>query len=1543
MKKLYPYRSSPSVHYNKFNEGVRSLMTGISREDYTKKKQELIDYIKDIVEKNGECITMGDIEAESSPVYKHTIGVGQQDLIHLIETLYPTRAKVEIYDNWNEDILDSYTVPYEFLSPDTLIEIKELLQDGIEYKHINESLRDKMTPKTHEDISKALSKKHPNDKLYIGVTENQPWLVKQSLEEGATVHLTDHSDLFLHAVKSEYYEIVSLLVQYGSIVQQALSQAVRDGQFGMVKFLVKNGANPTASPSLLTNACYWGHTNIVQYLLAHGADVHNDDDNALYMAVAGGYPSVVEILLKHGANPRGHGDEIIGRSKYDGQRGMTRLLQRYDKTNEDVDNTVGNTSVRSMMTPRTGLDDIVDKYLYKYPQLGTFDYTKYGWTVDFDKSTFDEPHSSESIHIVFRDRDDKEWVMYIEPDTTSRPVQIHLIVGRDNGTKGINFKFQSYESLITKLEQLGILSETSLKSMALPGFSPPQRGGRDAAKRGSHKNACQKNDTILQVNEQLSYFEKMPLQKFSTFHIGENAKLTPFEKMPLQKFSDFTMFQESIRDLMTPKSKDDLLYLFSELLDREYFGLLVDFESKSPIFHNLNLITKSLGKSTDLNITNYDEDDFWKINSLFSVLTEGVEHDDVKVGGNTPINGVWELYPTLKVMGFRMNNIILSWIFNKPFIKDFILERLSSNESIKDLMTPITPELITKNLGNISSTKLTNYIIESIKKNDTVLLDLLLKHKKTEELSDHYKYYIIKIANDYGNLSVITYFLESGLSTKLLEDIYGYALRQHREKVTKLIEPYIEDVPKEDKSKGYMTMNESLRDKMTPKSVEDISSSIHSWTLLELYMYWLDDIFYVSDDIDGYVEHRNMTFTIIYNEFKRRYHEASFFEKRKIKSWIKNLESSKFFKENKNNLKLDESVRDTNGIGLPAKVSEGLLRSKMTPKSDEDITKSLGKLYGYQLVNYIADLIHKNDKDSLEMVLKHMNKKMLSEADIYYLIELSIDSANLHVITYFLSSGLSTKLLKDIYGYTIRHHKQRITKLIEPHITANESVKDKMTPKSSEEIRDTLSGYTPNEQLMMGIRNGELWLVKTALMGGADLNFQDGSPFIWACINQQEDIMDYMIEKGVEVNNDVIRKIKSYGYSIPNWLLVRLKKYLKTNESVRDKMTGLSNKIDEYQTSFVYLIEQITVKFNVDVTYVERGLECDIYIEDKINIKTLIDWIKDNSNFTIRDYTKLKSGVKRITISSPKKTNESVRDKMTPKSFEDILVTIDSLDMSYEPYKNIIKTCAKMYDSVSLKRINDHSYRYTFKLDNLLYTVSCYHLSTFAIGTWKMRMTVTRNKKFSKDVIKDIHSLEDVMSIIGQGEKVLESVRDMMTPKLYDDKELDDMHKRSLLDGLWDDKLYKILTYQWMRGDKEKRKELENKYPRYMRGLDESVKSMMTPRSTEEIRSTLMVMLSSVMEESLNHFYKHCDNECLTDPMDLGETVAFYILDEIPIEEIYEEVYDRRTDSRTLVLNPHIKEIMGGLLIKSFPSWTKKDIGLFWDAFQEDKEIDFYK
>jgi hypothetical protein len=51
----------------------------------------------------------------------------------------------------------------------------------------NESIRNKMIPKSEEEISKNIEKLSVNEKLKLGVENNVEWVVKQAIEEGATI------------------------------------------------------------------------------------------------------------------------------------------------------------------------------------------------------------------------------------------------------------------------------------------------------------------------------------------------------------------------------------------------------------------------------------------------------------------------------------------------------------------------------------------------------------------------------------------------------------------------------------------------------------------------------------------------------------------------------------------------------------------------------------------------------------------------------------------------------------------------------------------------------------------------------------------------------------------------------------------------------------------------------------------------------------------------------------------------------------------------------------------------------------------------------------------------------------------------------------------------------------------------------------------------------------------------------------------------------------------------------------------------------------
>ena len=101
--------------------------------DYT--PLELISFIKDVIYTYSDgSLTMADLEASSSPIYKE-----DSDGIHLIERLHRDGVDVIVYGGHNnEQEITDYDLIYDHLETDTLIEIKNELEIAIESEIIEE-------------------------------------------------------------------------------------------------------------------------------------------------------------------------------------------------------------------------------------------------------------------------------------------------------------------------------------------------------------------------------------------------------------------------------------------------------------------------------------------------------------------------------------------------------------------------------------------------------------------------------------------------------------------------------------------------------------------------------------------------------------------------------------------------------------------------------------------------------------------------------------------------------------------------------------------------------------------------------------------------------------------------------------------------------------------------------------------------------------------------------------------------------------------------------------------------------------------------------------------------------------------------------------------------------------------------------------------------------------------------------------------------------------------------------------------------------------
>ena len=123
--------------YNNFvNEKNRHKdIDPYGEEDWSDRNPKLIAEIKQLVEKYGQCLTMMDLAADCSPLYKEG-----EYCVHLIERLFVNFVEVVSYDINNDAEIDEYKVPYEELELNTLKKIKELIDSAIEDELIEEDV-----------------------------------------------------------------------------------------------------------------------------------------------------------------------------------------------------------------------------------------------------------------------------------------------------------------------------------------------------------------------------------------------------------------------------------------------------------------------------------------------------------------------------------------------------------------------------------------------------------------------------------------------------------------------------------------------------------------------------------------------------------------------------------------------------------------------------------------------------------------------------------------------------------------------------------------------------------------------------------------------------------------------------------------------------------------------------------------------------------------------------------------------------------------------------------------------------------------------------------------------------------------------------------------------------------------------------------------------------------------------------------------------------------------------------------------------------------
>jgi len=167
-------------------------------------------------------------------------------------------------------------------------------------KHLqsyNESLRDKMTGKTKEEIKSALGdyeKLPPYEKVIKGIKYYTTWLIDQAFEE----------------IKPQGFNDMSL--------NYFLMQAVMSGDNDIVKNILGHGAtinNEENRGYLLSGALDVGSVEIMKTLIEHGANIDHMDfhTNKLYqMMDYDDRYDVIKYIIDNSPKTKSHVENTIG-------------------------------------------------------------------------------------------------------------------------------------------------------------------------------------------------------------------------------------------------------------------------------------------------------------------------------------------------------------------------------------------------------------------------------------------------------------------------------------------------------------------------------------------------------------------------------------------------------------------------------------------------------------------------------------------------------------------------------------------------------------------------------------------------------------------------------------------------------------------------------------------------------------------------------------------------------------------------------------------------------------------------------------------------------------------------------------------------------------------------------------------------------------------------------------------------------------------------------------------------------------------------------
>jgi len=282
--------------YNKFNEGIKHLLTGPTEQEVFDNLNKLdtgklmmksleINYLEGVKKALSEKNTFN-----MSAILQIACHYGHINIIKYL---------LENYD-YKVYVLNSI-LEYQMNK-----DIKELLNNYINHinDNINEGIKKLLVGPTEKEI---LNNFKDNPNYILNNLHKFNWsvnAVKFAINNGSNINYRDGIPLTIMINQNSLDNVKYLINNGANILDKHIESCSKYSTPEILKLLIKNGADIHANNETpLFNAIESNNTDMVKILLDNGADIHINMDKPLEKSVEGNRWVMVKFLLENGADP----------------------------------------------------------------------------------------------------------------------------------------------------------------------------------------------------------------------------------------------------------------------------------------------------------------------------------------------------------------------------------------------------------------------------------------------------------------------------------------------------------------------------------------------------------------------------------------------------------------------------------------------------------------------------------------------------------------------------------------------------------------------------------------------------------------------------------------------------------------------------------------------------------------------------------------------------------------------------------------------------------------------------------------------------------------------------------------------------------------------------------------------------------------------------------------------------------------------------------------------------------------------------------------